>query len=96
MTHSRTGTCEECWVFSDLYLVDAGMFGEKNVCHACYTNHYAPRPILEAPTLLMYTVGDPAIIKDDTGKEAFNIPTPHPVAVGCYDCGALSPNTHGC
>jgi len=39
-------TCDECWAGEPVYQVDAGMFGEKDVCLDCYANHYRGRRIV--------------------------------------------------
>ena len=42
----RHETCDECWAGLVALVVDAGMFGEKRLCAACYDQHYRPRPIV--------------------------------------------------
>lgn len=78
MRSLRTGTCNECWCYTDVYLVDAGMFGEKDICHACYDTHYKPRPILEAPTVLAHGPLAAAGTRPyrPTGFDSFGTPIP--------------------
>lgn len=44
MTHD--GNCDECWAVPPTVRIDAGMFGDKDVCDTCYHEHYKPRPII--------------------------------------------------